>query len=195
PELVAGYLNAYRVLVSDLVVVTMAENSAALDDVRRAIAEVRPDVPVVAAVLRPRPVEHIAGRRVAFFTTAPPAVRGLLAAHLREVYAARVVHVSGNLARREDLRSELERLPDAELYLTEIKAAAIDVVAEAAASRGIPVVPADNEVLSLGGGAALDVELEALAEAALASEPRLTPVARTRSPARRPPLPARTRSA
>jgi cyclic 2,3-diphosphoglycerate synthetase len=195
PELVAGYLNAYRVLVSDLVVVTMAENSAALSDVRRAIAEVRADVPVVAAVLRPRPVEHIAGRRVAFFTTAPPAVHGLLAAHLREVYGARVVHVSGNLARREDLRSELEHLPDAELYLTEIKAAAIDVVAEAAASRGIPVVPADNEVLSLGGGAALEVELEALAEAALASEPRLTRVGHTRSSAVRPPLPAGTGSA
>jgi cyclic 2,3-diphosphoglycerate synthetase len=59
------------------------------------------------------------------------------------------VHVSRNLARRELLREELARL-DADTYLVELKAAAIDVVAEHALSRGARVVLADNEVVAPG---------------------------------------------
>jgi cyclic 2,3-diphosphoglycerate synthetase len=104
------------------------------------------DVPVVSIELRPRPEEPIEGRRVAFFSTAPAAVHETLAAHLAERYLAEVVHVSGNLARRDALRAELERV-DADLYLVEIKAAAIDVVAEAAVARGRELVFADNELV------------------------------------------------
>ncbi|MGH3060112.1 MAG: hypothetical protein ACRDNA_01710, partial [Gaiellaceae bacterium] len=56
----------------------------------------------------------------------------------------------------------------AELFLVEIKAAAIDVVAEAAAERGIPVVFADNEVLPLAGERDLDALVLALADAVVA---------------------------
>ena len=49
--------------------------------------------------------------------------------------APEVVHVSGNLADRAALRSELEEV-SADVYLVELKAAAIDVVAEAAIARG-----------------------------------------------------------
>jgi cyclic 2,3-diphosphoglycerate synthetase len=90
----------------------------------------------VPVELRPRPVEPVAGRRVAYFSTAPAAAHETLERHLREEHGAEVVLVSGNLARREALREELARV-DAEVYLVEIKAAAIDVVAEAGArARG-----------------------------------------------------------
>jgi cyclic 2,3-diphosphoglycerate synthetase len=167
PELTTGYLNAYRVLVSDLVVLTMAEEGSRHEDVRRAIGELRPDVPVVATVLRPRPIEDVSGRRVAFFSTAGEGALERLADHLRDAHGADVVHVSGNLARREALRSDLESV-DADVFLVEIKAAAIDVVAEAASDRGVPVVFADNEVLPLPGEADLDGELRALARAVIA---------------------------
>jgi cyclic 2,3-diphosphoglycerate synthetase len=163
PELVTGYLNAYRVLISDLVVVTMAEEGSRHEEVARAIAELKPDVPVITAVLRPRPVTPIAGRRVAFFATAPAAAHPPLASHLEERHGAQVVHVSGNLANREALRRELERL-DADAYLVEIKAAAIDVVVEAALERGADVVFAETELQPLPGQPDLDTELRALAE-------------------------------
>jgi cyclic 2,3-diphosphoglycerate synthetase len=60
---------------------------------------------------------------------------------------ADVVSVSRNLADRAKLREDLART-DADVYLIEIKAAAIDVVAEAALKRGVQVVFADNEVVS-----------------------------------------------
>jgi cyclic 2,3-diphosphoglycerate synthetase len=157
PELVTGYLNAYRILVSDLVVLTMAEEGSGHAEVARAIDGVKPGIPVIPVVLRPRPVTDVAGRTVAFFSTAPEAALELLAGHLRDAHGADVVHASGNLARRDELRAELAGV-DADVFLVEIKAAAIDVVAEEASERGVEVVFADNEVL----GEELDEAVRAL---------------------------------
>jgi cyclic 2,3-diphosphoglycerate synthetase len=164
PELVAGYLNEYRVLLADLVVLTMAEDRTRYQEVRRAIAGLK-DVTVVAVVLRPRPMKSVAGRRVAFFGTAPPEAHARIAEWLEAEHGAEVVHVSGNLARRGELRRELERI-EADVYLVEIKAAAIDVVAEAATQRGAATVFADNDILPLPGEPNLDTALTQLAEAA-----------------------------
>jgi cyclic 2,3-diphosphoglycerate synthetase len=134
--------------------------------VRAAIAAVDPEVPVVATVMRPRPVEPVAGRRVAFFSTAPAAIAERLREHLTREHGADVVLVSTSLARRSELRAELafRAAREAETYLVEIKAAAVDVVAEAAAERGIPLVLADNEVIPLPGEADLDALTVALAD-------------------------------
>jgi cyclic 2,3-diphosphoglycerate synthetase len=106
---------------------------------------------------------------VAFFSSAPEQVLPLLQEHLEQAHGAEVVRASPNLARRDALREDLEDV-DADAYLVEIKAAAIDVVAEAAAERGIEVVFCDNELLPLPGEPDLDAELHALADAA-AREP------------------------
>jgi cyclic 2,3-diphosphoglycerate synthetase len=89
--------------------------------------------------LRLAPTEPLEGR-VAVFTAGPAETD-----HLE----ADVVHVSRNLARRDLLREELARL-DADTYLVELKAAAIDVVAEHAAAHGARVVLAENEVVAAG---------------------------------------------
>jgi cyclic 2,3-diphosphoglycerate synthetase len=123
-------LNAYRVLVSGLVVDTGGADREAI----RSIS----DVPVVAAELRLRPAEPLRGRRTAVFTTGPAPVEDL---------DAELVHVSRNLARRNALEEELE-VVDADVYLVELKAAAVDVVAEAALERGAEVVLAANDVVS-----------------------------------------------
>ncbi len=60
---------------------------------------------------------------------------------------ADVIHVSTNLANREALRGDLV---DADTYLVELKAAAVDVVVEHALSQGIRVVLAANEVVAPG---------------------------------------------
>ena len=160
PGLVTGYLNAFRILISDLVVLTMAEEGTDHETVREAIQEVK-DIPVVATVLRPRPVEPIEGKRVAFFTTASASAGELLERHLREEHGAADVAVSCNLSNREKLRKDLEHLR-ADVYVVEIKAAAIDVVCEAAKERGIDVVFADNEVIPLPGQLDLDEALREL---------------------------------
>ena len=169
PTTVIGYLGAYRVLLSDLVVLTGCEEPLAgeedVDRLRRAIAEVS-DVPVLQTIFRPRPVSDVSGRRVAYFSTAPPAAHARLREHLRREHGAEIVHVSGNLSRRPELRADLASLEarSADLYLVELKAAAIDVVAETAAERGVPVVLCDNEVRTVDGDS-LDERILDLAEA------------------------------
>jgi len=118
-----AYLNPYRVAISDLVV--------GVGDVRG--ADVRVD-------LRLRPLEPLRGRRTAVFTAGAAPVEHL---------DAELVHVSRNLANRAALRAELERI-DADVYLVELKAAAIDVVAEEAATRGAELVLAANDVAGDG---------------------------------------------
>ena len=145
-----AYLNAYRVLISDLVLLVGGGDAEPIRELK--------EVPVIRVELRLRPVEPVTGRRVAVFTAGPAPVDHL---------DAEVVHASRNLANRAALREELERI-DADVFLTEIKAAAIDVVAEAAAERGAEVVFADNQVVSLPGEPDLDEQLLALAETAAA---------------------------
>ena len=169
PATVIGYLGAYRVLLSDLVVLTGCEEPLAGEDqvrkLRRAIAEVS-DVPVLQTIFRPRPVNDVSGRRVAYFSTAPAAAHARLREHLGREHGAEIVHISGNLSRRPELRADLASLEarSAELYLVELKAAAIDVVAETAAERGVPVVLCDNEVRTVDGES-LDERVLALADA------------------------------
>ena len=170
-EIAAGYLNAYRALIADLVVVAMAEPEAPHEELRDAVRRlVRPDVAVIRAVLRPRPLVPVAGRTIAFFCTAPEAHHGRLAVHLEETYGAHVSGISGSLSDRPRLREDLAAI-DAELFVVELKAAAIDVVAEEAERRGIDVVLAANDVEPLPGEPSFDEELERLAAEAVALVP------------------------
>ena len=96
---------------------------------REAITAVK-DVPVVATVMRPRPATARDRQ------DASPCSRrhresahSRLADHLRREHDVDVVHISGNLANRDALRDELKGIK-ADVYLIEIKAAAIDVVAD-----------------------------------------------------------------
>jgi cyclic 2,3-diphosphoglycerate synthetase len=145
PRVVGGYLNAYRLRLADVVLVTMAEAGSGWEQVRDAVLDsTRPAVRVVPTVLRPRPQRDIRGRSVAYFSA--------------DAYGANVMHVSGNLADRAALRAELPSLhPD--VYLVELKAAAIDVVAEHALAAGGDVVLAANDVVEFSTERVLDETL------------------------------------
>jgi cyclic 2,3-diphosphoglycerate synthetase len=159
PAVAAGYLNTYRLLLADLVIVTMAEQGSGWERVRDAVgAVVREGVDVVPTILRPAPAQDLEGRSTAYFSTAPESAHEVLASHLDAAHGAKVVHVSGNLADRSALRAELERVT-AEVYLVELKAAAIDVVAEHALSAGAEVVLAANDVVPISRERVLDETL------------------------------------
>ena len=141
-------LNQYRALISDLVLTMSDEVADAAEALgRRAL---RFD-------LRLRPLEPIDGRRAAVFTTGPARVD-----HLEGVASA-----SQSLADRPRLVHELEET-EADVYVVELKAAAIDVVAEHAAARGADVILAANDVVAPG----LDEALLELAEVAVGAEAR-----------------------
>src|SRR5262249_13060895 len=150
----------------DLVVLTAADDAEAREDLRaRASTLVREGVRVIATTLRPRPLTPVVGKRVAFFGAAPAPAHGAIEAHLADAHGADVLSVSGALAHRAALQAELDHV-DADVFVVELKAAAIDVVAEEALARGTELVIAANDVVPLPGEADLDAELERLAHVA-----------------------------
>jgi cyclic 2,3-diphosphoglycerate synthetase len=150
-DVLGGYLNPYRALISDLVLLTMSERASGWEAAAAQLVElVRPGTPVVSVVVRPEPAESVAGESVAYFGTASAAAASI-ERHLRERHdVASVTHVSGALADRARLRAELRDVA-AETFVVELKAAAIDVVVEEALSRGARVVLARNDVVSVDG--------------------------------------------
>jgi cyclic 2,3-diphosphoglycerate synthetase len=111
---------------------------------------------------------------VAFFTTAPEGAVPRLAQALADDHGADVVLVSTGLADRGRLAADVARAArEADVFLTEIKAAAVDVVAEAAAAAGRELVFCDNAPVTRAGdlGGIVD-ELEELAFARFATHDR-----------------------
>jgi cyclic 2,3-diphosphoglycerate synthetase len=169
PEYIVGFLGTYRLLLSDLVLLTMSEDPMAdsekVHGLVAAVRKVRPDLDVIPTVFRPRPVGKIEGLRVGYVSTAPPAVLDTLSRHLEEHYGCEVVAASGNLSDRKRLGADLEEMSGVEAYLTEIKAAAVDVVTRRGSAEGKPVFYCDNDPVGEG----LDRALLELAREAVAN--------------------------
>ena len=112
-----------------------------------------------------------AGRRASgrVLRHAPPEPQhARIAAHLEDAHGARVTHVSGQPLRPRRACATSSRALDADVFVVELKAAAVDVVVEEASRRGVRVVLAANDVVPLPGEPDLDVELERLAAEASA---------------------------
>jgi cyclic 2,3-diphosphoglycerate synthetase len=150
PELVTGYLGAYRLLLADLVVVSMDEAGAGRE-VLLGIRGLAPAGKVVHTVLRPSPLASISGRSVFYVTTAPHSAGEVLVGHLEREHGAKVVGTSHHLARRPQLVADLERMDEADVLLVELKAAAVDLAARTALERDMDVVFCDNRVVTTGG--------------------------------------------
>ena len=154
PEYITGFLGTYRLMISDLLVLTMSEEPMAdrekIRDIVGGVRAIRPGLTVIPVVFRPRPVEDVGDLRVAYVSTAPPAVLEKLARHIEERYGCEVVATSGNLSDRKRLVEDLDRMAGVEVYLTEIKAAAVDVVTRRGFEEGKPVLYCDNDPLGEG---------------------------------------------
>lgn len=155
-QYVRDYFGPYRLSRADLVVISSAEPPIASESdvavLREAIARVAPGVPVVATTLRPNPLLPIEGRKVLLVTTAPSAIADRLGEHLADEHGAHVIGVSTNLSNRSKLRDDLRRHEgEFDTLVTELKAAAIDVVAEAGERAGVPVVLCDNVPVAVDG--------------------------------------------
>jgi cyclic 2,3-diphosphoglycerate synthetase len=149
PAYVTDYFGPLRLALADAVVVAGAEEPVASEEtvaaVMDAVRAARPDIPCVPVVFRPRPLQPIAGARVFFATTAPPAIVPLLADRLEDEFGCTVVAWSPNLSDRERLRADIAAAAGTfDVLLTELKAAAIDVAAAAGEAAGVPTVLCDN---------------------------------------------------
>jgi len=153
---VRDYFGPYRLSRADLVVLASAEEPIAsatdIAELRAGIAELRPDLPVVATTFRPAPIEPVDGARVFFATTAPEPVLRHLTHFLETEFGCEVVAASPHLSNRSRLRDDMRAAAGCfDVLLTELKAAAIDVVAAAGEEAGVPTVLCDNVPVALDG--------------------------------------------
>jgi len=155
PEYLGGYLGPFRLLLSDLVVLTMAgsplagpENLLAL---RSHVQRFRGDARLIVTDFEPVPLGDVRGKDVFFATTAPGAIAERQIASLEEAYGCRVVGWSARLADRVGLAEDMEKAEGYEVLLTELKAAAVDVACDRALERGAEVVFVDNRAVVVEG--------------------------------------------
>lgn len=162
----------YRLERADMLLV-MGDDRERAQEMLDGAARLRPDLNAFSASLVPTPVEDVDGARVAAFTTAPTSVESVLRDSLRRAGVREVVLVSHALARRDELRDDVRRALDAgcDTFAVEIKAAAIDVVAEAAADAGIRVAWLDNLPVAHDANVDLDAHLRAIAASAVDAGP------------------------
>ena len=174
PQDLLGGLGPYRLGLADVLLV-MGDDRA-LGEELCARATNHPSWTgsrAVAATLVPTPVGDVAGHRVAAFSTAPEHVAPAIERALRE-RGAEVVLVSCALARREQLAIDLRAASDAgiDAVVVEIKAAAIDAVAEFADAEGLDVVFLDNVPRAHDPAVDLDAILRELATSAVTRHAR-----------------------
>ena len=178
-----SHLGPLRLLRSDLLVLLGAADlvAPARSQLHAGLERwIDPDR-IVSCVLRPEPTEPLPqAARVACFVTARPQDEAVLREGLaRHGVEPRVF--SANLARRPDLARDVEAAvrEGCDVFLTELKAAAVDVVAEAAAAAGIRVVFLRNRPVEEEGELPLDQVLRDLV--ATAQENAAGAVAEARS--------------
>jgi cyclic 2,3-diphosphoglycerate synthetase len=169
---VRDYFGPLRLARADAVIVTGAEEPIAshedVSDLLSAIRAIREDVPVVMTTFRPRPIGDVSGARVFFATTAPEVLLPTLSGHLEREFGCTVVAASPYLSNRARLREDMQATAGGfDVLLTELKAAAIDVVAAAGADAGVPTVLCDNEPVVARGGD-LDAVIDHVVDRALA---------------------------
>jgi cyclic 2,3-diphosphoglycerate synthetase len=163
PEYLGGYLGPFRLLLSDLVVVTMGAGPSTgpqnLSMLRSHVRRFLDDARLVVTDFIPVPLRDVRGERVFFTTTAPGSVAARQIHHLETSAGCRVVGWSARLADRAGLAEDLERAEGFDVLLTELKAAAVDIGVERALARGAEVVFVDNRAVVVEGDADLDTLL------------------------------------
>jgi cyclic 2,3-diphosphoglycerate synthetase len=169
-EYLGGYLGPFRLLLSDLVVVTMASSPAGLENLsalRSHAQRLHGDARLIVTDFHPHPLEDVKGKDVFYATTAPEPVAERLAGSLERSHGCRVVGWSARLADRAELAKELDGAGGYEVLLTELKAAAVDVACERALARGARVVFVDNRAVPLEGEPDLGDEIRRAIELAV----------------------------
>src|SRR5438270_5936508 len=173
PEHLCGYFGLYRLLLADLVVLTMCEESldrgqlAAVERCARSRPLSHPKV--VCTVFRPHPLADVSGKKIWFGTTAIERAGPALKQYLEGTYGCDVVAVSHALARRDALRRDLEGQASqgaVDALVVELKAAAVDVVTRWGMERGIEVIYLDNRPETVGGDGPLEELLLEVADSA-----------------------------
>jgi len=149
-----GYLGIYRIMLADIIILTMCEEPLAdmdkIEILESRIKKYNPHADIIRTVFRPEPLSDIKGKRIFLGMTANPKIEHNIRDHFESKYGCRIAAVSFNLSRRSALRKDLAGSPDFDMILTELKAAAVDVLTEYASVNKKGIAYIDNIPVIIG---------------------------------------------
>ena len=150
------YLGRYRIMLGDLVIVTMCEKPMAdkekIKAIENGIKEINPDADIALTVFRSEPMGDISGKKVFIATAAKADTKDLIVGPLEQNYDCEIVGYTNSLSNRDQLAKDLEEgLKNADVLLTEIKAASIDTAARKAKKMGVEIIFMHNKAVVNGG--------------------------------------------
>ena len=153
---ISDYLDSYKLRIADLAVITMCEQPVSeiskLKTLQEKIEEVNPGIKTAFTIFKPEPGGDIKGKKIFLATTAPISAIEKIINHLEQTYRCNVTGYSTSLSNRQILEEDLKNgLSSAELLLTEIKAASIDLAVRMAKKLEMEIVFLNNDVSLIGG--------------------------------------------
>ncbi len=148
-ENLTTYFGPYRIALGDLIILTMCEEPISskqkIAEIEEFIKKTNPEAKIISTVFRPKPLNDITQKKVLFATTAPEEVKDKLVDYLEKEYDCQIIGTTSHLSNRPLLKQDLEKyIDEADVMLTELKAAAVDVATKDAVSHGLEVVYCDN---------------------------------------------------
>lgn len=130
-----------------------------IDHLESRIKKYNPGAIVIRTIFRPKPLLSIRGKKIFLGMTAIDSIEKNIIDYLETEYGCSVVKASFNLSRRDELRKDLDSSPEFDLILTELKAAAVDVLTEYASKKKKEIVYQDNIPIITSNRADLKGEL------------------------------------
>jgi cyclic 2,3-diphosphoglycerate synthetase len=138
-ESIVGYLGLYRILMSDLVFLTMCEepltDKGHIDFLESEILKCKSNIKIVKSIFRPEPISSIEGKKIFMVLTAKNLIEDKIKEYVERKYNCEIMRVSFNLSNREKLKKELLACDNYDTILTELKASSVDLVTEFAVAN------------------------------------------------------------
>lgn len=133
-ESIVGYLGIYRIMMADLIIITMCEEPVAdrnkIDLLVANITRFNPRARIIKTIFRPEPLGDISGKRLFVALTSLEVIGPKIGDYLEKYYNCKISKISFNLSNREELNHDLETAGQYDTILTELKAAAVDVLTD-----------------------------------------------------------------
>ncbi|MFX1518870.1 MAG: 2,3-diphosphoglycerate synthetase [Promethearchaeota archaeon] len=147
---IKGILNPYRIKLSELAIVTNCEAPLATDnkikEIYKTVKAINPEIKVCYTKFRPKILGDIRNKTVFYASTIPIEMMKTVVNYLEQNYDCNIVGTSVSLSNRAILKGDLKKLTQADVLVTELKAAAVDVATKTALQMGKSTIYCDNEL-------------------------------------------------
>jgi len=154
-EEIVGYMGIYRLMISETIILTMCEKPIAdfkrIEILVNNIKNVNPKAQIFLSIFRPCPIGNLNGKKVVVGMTAKNVMSEKIKNYIEKKYKCQITGMTFNLSNRPKLYEEIKRFNDFDVFLSELKAAAVDVVTDFTVKLKKKVVYMNN-VPSFKGG-------------------------------------------